>query len=210
MGFRKPGVLRVLDKVGSTILRGGIGAAKFLAGTAEEMCHPVPIGVGLTTGVLLAIALRRAARNPRTGSTVLRELRELSGPQTPELGEHLEQVYFLAKAETGLVDPSIAEIKVAERRVDRIMREYEDFVFTAEDRATYQTRLALLVVLPSEDQSSAMDLLQGRGITAPFHRSKQYHQGSGWGRERSFWDYLNGRCSFREYAQRGHFAPSRK
>nr|QQP18798.1 hypothetical protein 1 [Soybean thrips tombus-like virus 6] len=191
---------------------GGIalGIGKVVVQGSAVVAQPLPFMIAAGAVGVFCWKVHCAGQNPEGGEAELEELRELGGPLAPELGMHLEQVYFQAKAETGLVDPCLAEIKVAERRVDRIMREYEDYVFTVEDRARYHTRLALLVVSPSADQSDALSLLQRRGFSTPLDRAAQYHQGSGWSGGASLWKLLTRRCTLRQYATRGHFAPKRK
>jgi hypothetical protein len=137
------------------------------------------------------------------------QLGELGGPAQPELGHHLVEVFWLAKAEVGLVDPTIAEIKVTERKVDRIMREYEDFVFTAEDRALYQLRIAMLVVSPSTAERETLSELSRRGTSLMLGNAVNFFRGEGW-KAPTLWDVCVGRIRLAHYVHSRSFKPARK
>jgi hypothetical protein len=198
--------------------KGILGVATGVAGSGAQIALKTgavlvqPVSLIVIAGAVGTIMYKvhRAGLDPASGGEMLAGMLNRSERREAGIGLHLLAVYQIAKAETGLVDPSISEIKVAERRLDRIMREYEEFEFLPSHRSRYQTELAVLVVTPSADQTRGLEMLNKSGIAKPLDGSRQYHAGSGWGRPVSLRDLVFRRCTLREYATRGHFSPQRK
>lgn len=137
------------------------------------------------------------------------ELGNVMEPFAAGLGLHLVEVYWLAKAEVGFVEPTIAEIKVTERRVDRIMRDYEAFEFSAEQRGKYQLRIAMMVVTPSDEEEEALTELRRLGTTRRLHDASKYAAGEGY-RKITLADVVFQRATVMGYLTQGAFMPKRK
>lgn len=131
-------------------------------------------------------------------------------PHRPELGEHVMNVFYQVKADVGFVNPTLAELKVTERKVARAMREYDEYQFLHDDIALLQLDMAQLIVTPSEEEERVLRRFNNVGFANPASRAARFHAGDGWVDRPSLMTVISGRHSVRDWRDSHVYRPQAK